>query len=387
MDHNTYLDDILIYSDNDAEHVEHVQAILKCLQEHGLYVKLEKCKFHTWCVGFVGYVVTPNGVLMEEDHVSTIHNWPEPQTHREVQVFLGFANFYQQFVHQYSDLTQPLSNLLVGGKQGKFTGHFSFSDEVHSTFIKLKEKFSSTPMLRHFNSEKAVRLETNASVFTIAGILSQQGAGKPGADWCRTTSTIEGDMAAHWHPITFWSQTMVPAEHNYRTKDQEMLAIVMSLQHWHHYTKGVTHPVRVVTNHNNLTDFLTKKTLSGRDTHWWEILSAYHLKILHRPGRLNPADVLSRQPNYKQAEWSNQPPSAGCERSPDGSSWVLSVNRSRTFCNLSTCLLGALRLAGTGDREHLMPCSGCTGSNTSETAYMDTSDNFRDTLCGLQSGD
>ena len=89
-----YLDDILIYSDNDTEHVEHIRAILKHLQEHGLYVKLEKCEFHTWCVGFVGYVVTPNGVSMEEDHVSTIHDWPEPQTHHEVQVFLGFANFY-----------------------------------------------------------------------------------------------------------------------------------------------------------------------------------------------------------------------------------------------------------------------------------------------------
>ena len=238
-----YLDDILIYSDDDTEHVEHVWAVLKHLQKHGLYVKLEKCEFHTWCVGFVGYVVTPNGVLMEEDHVSTIHDWPEPQTHREVQVFLGFANFYQQFVHWYSDLTWPLSKLLVGGKQGKFTGPFLFSDEVRSTFIELKKKFSSTPMLRHFNPEKAVHLETNASAFTIAGILSQQGAGEPGADWCRTTSTIEGDMATHWHPVTFWSWTMVPTERNYRTKDQEMLTIVMSLRHWHHYTEGVMHPV------------------------------------------------------------------------------------------------------------------------------------------------
>ena len=238
-----YLDDILIYSDDDTEHVEQVQAVLKRLQEHGLYVKLEKCEFHTWCVGFVGYVVTPNGVSMEEDCVSTIHDWPKPQTHHEVQVFLGFANFYWRFVHQYSDLTRPLSNLLVGGKQGKFTGSFSFLDEVRSTFIELKEKFSSAPMLRHFNPEKAVRLETDASAFTIAGILSQQGAGEPGADWCRSTSTIEGDMAVHWHPIAFWSQTMVPTEHNYRTKDQEMLAIVMSLWQWCHYTEGAMHPV------------------------------------------------------------------------------------------------------------------------------------------------
>ena len=242
-------------------------------------------------------------------------------------------------------------------------------------------------MLRHFNPKKAIHLETDTSAFTTTGILSQQGAGEPGADWCRSTSTIEGDMATHWHPITFWSWTMVPAECNYRTKDQEMLAIVMSLQYWYHYTEGAMHPVRVLTDHNNLADFLTKKTLSGCDAHWWEILSAYHLEILHRSGRLNPADTPSRQPNYEQAEWSNQPPSAGCECSPDGSSWVLSVNRLGTLCDPSTCLLGTLRLTGTGDREHLMPRSGCTGGDMSEMVYADTSDDFRDTLRGLQSGD
>ena len=116
-------------------------------------------------------------------------------------------------------------------------------------------------------------------------------------------------------------------------------------------------------------------------------LSAYHLKILHRPGRLNPANELSRWPDYKQAEWSNQPPSAGCERSPDGSLWVLSVNRLGTHCDPSTCLLGILGLAGTGDHKYLIPCSVCTGGDMSETVYMDTSDNFQDTLRGLQSGD
>ena len=190
----------------------------------------------------------------------------------------------------------------MGGKQGGFTGPFSFLDEVRSTFVKLKEKFSSAPMLRHFDPKKAVHLETDASAFAITGILSQPGAGEPGVDWCRSTSTIKEDTAVHWHPVTFWSWTMMPAERNYRTNDQEMLTIVMSLWHWHHYTEGATHPVRVLTNHNNLADFLTKKTLSGCDAHWWETLSAYHLEILHRPGKLNPADAPSRRPNYEQAE-------------------------------------------------------------------------------------
>ena len=258
---------------------------------------------------------------------------------------------------------------------------------MHSTFIKLKEKFSSTPMLRYFNPEKAVHLETDTSAFTIAGILSQQGAGKPGVDWCQSTSIIERDMAVHWHLVAFWSQIMMPAKCNYRTKDQEMLAIVMSLWHWHHYTKGETYPVQVLANHNNLADFLMKKTLSGCDAHWWEILSAYHLKILHRPGRLNPADVPLRWPNYKQAEQSNQPPSAGCECSPDGSPWVLSVNRLGTLCNPSTYLLGTLGLAGIGNCKHLMPCLGCTGGDMSKMVYMDISDNFQDILRGLQLGD
>ena len=143
----------------------------------------------------------------------------------------------------------------------------------------------------------------------------------------------------------------------------------------------------MLTDHNNLANFLTKKTLSGHDAHWWEILSAYHLKILHRPGRLNLADASSKWPNYEQVEWSNQPPSAGCECSPDGSLQVLSMDRLGTFCNLSTCLLGTLGLTGTGDCKHLISHSGCIGGDMSETVYADISDDFWDILHELQSGD
>ena len=90
-----YLDDILIYSDTPKEHVQHVCLILKALQEHGLYVKLEKCEFHVQEINFLGFVITPNGVRMSDDRISTITEWPVPRSLTEIQIFLGFANFYR----------------------------------------------------------------------------------------------------------------------------------------------------------------------------------------------------------------------------------------------------------------------------------------------------
>ena len=93
-----YLDDILIYSDTMEEHVRQVRLILKALQEHGLYVKLEKCEFHVETINFLGFVITPNGIHMDPDRIATITEWPVPRSVTEIQIFLGFANFYRRFI-------------------------------------------------------------------------------------------------------------------------------------------------------------------------------------------------------------------------------------------------------------------------------------------------
>jgi hypothetical protein len=89
-----YLDDILVFSSSIKEHTRHVRLILSKLREHGLYAKGEKCEFNRTSVEFLGYVISPSGITMDPRKVATNHDWPIPTRLKEVQSFLGFANFY-----------------------------------------------------------------------------------------------------------------------------------------------------------------------------------------------------------------------------------------------------------------------------------------------------
>jgi hypothetical protein len=104
-----YLDDILIYSTNEKEHEEHVRQVLQRLKEFGVYCKAEKCQFGVSEVSFLGFVITPDGVGMESDRISTMKDWPTPKSVRDVEVLLGFTNFYQRFIRKYAKVTLPLT--------------------------------------------------------------------------------------------------------------------------------------------------------------------------------------------------------------------------------------------------------------------------------------
>ena len=97
-----YLDDILIYTNGTLEeHIQHVRKVLVRLQEHELYAKLEKCEFHVRETRFLGFIISPDGVAMDPDRIKTIVEWPVPKSVHDIQVFLGFANFYQRFIEGY----------------------------------------------------------------------------------------------------------------------------------------------------------------------------------------------------------------------------------------------------------------------------------------------
>ncbi len=97
--------------------MEHVQCVLAKLQEAGLYLKLSKCKFNMQRISFVSFIITLEGVEMEPDRVRTIAEWPEPESHRDIQVFLGFVNFYRWFISAFSKIVKPMTDMLNGGEE------------------------------------------------------------------------------------------------------------------------------------------------------------------------------------------------------------------------------------------------------------------------------
>ena len=106
-----YLDDILIYSENEQDHVALVKRVLERLQEHQLVIVPDKCEWHRSRVNFLAYIISPEGVEMDQEKIRTVVEWEAPDLVKGVQSFLGFANFYRRFIEGYSKLTRPLTDL------------------------------------------------------------------------------------------------------------------------------------------------------------------------------------------------------------------------------------------------------------------------------------
>src|SRR5882724_10119990 len=138
-----YLDNILIYLDNITEHKAHVREVLCRLCTNGLFSRADKCEFHVTSWEYLGYMLSPKGLTMAPYKVQIIQDWPEPRNVKDVQSFLGFANFYQQFIFGYSEITVPLTCLTHKGT----TWHFS--NECCSAFEAPKKAFTTAPVLTH----------------------------------------------------------------------------------------------------------------------------------------------------------------------------------------------------------------------------------------------
>jgi hypothetical protein len=267
-----YLDDILIYSNDEEEHKKHVRTVLERLRKHDLHAHPDKSFFHQNSVEYLGVIVSPKGVSMDPSKVETILKWPEPTSVKEMQSFLGFANFYRRFIDNYSGITKPLNALT------KKNQTFEWTKQCQVAFDTLKQAFTEAPVLAHFNPELPITLECDASDYAVAGIISQH--------------DTEGEL----HPIAFFSCSMQPAELNYDIYDKELLAIVECFRVWRAYLEGSRYTIQVYTDHNNLQYFTTTKQLSRRQARWSERLSNFDFIINYRPGRLGAKpDALTRR--------------------------------------------------------------------------------------------
>ncbi len=206
-----YIDDILIYSDSVDQHWDHMQEVLRCLQEAGLYANPKKCNFHTDTIEYLGFILTPTGLHMDLVKVTVIQNWLELWNVCDVQSFLGFMNFYHCFIADYSQLTLPLTNLC------KKATPWNFGEREVTTFQTLKNAFSTAPVLCHWVLDLRMMVETDMSNHTIAGILS-----------VTTVTTKDNEIQL----VAFFSCSLQGAEKNYNTHNKELLAIFEAFKNW-----------------------------------------------------------------------------------------------------------------------------------------------------------
>ena len=158
--------------------------------------------------------------------------------------------------------------------------------EAKLAFSRLRQAFTKAPILHHFDPERYIRIETDASGYTIGGILSQL-----------------IPESGQWYLVAYFSRKMIPAETRYEIHNRELLAIVKVFKTWHHYLEGCKFEVFVLTDHNNLRRFMDTKSLSSRQVRWAQELSRYHFRIDYRQGKANAtADALSRFPQRSQSE-------------------------------------------------------------------------------------
>ena len=209
---------------------------------------------------------------MSPDKITTIADWLEPCKVKDIQLFLGFANFYHRFIFNYSDIMVPLTWLT------RKDTPWNFSEECHCSFNALKHAFTTTPILTHFIPDTPITMETDALDYAVASILS--------------ITCADGEL----HPVAFYSWTLTAPELNYDTNNKELLAIFEAFQTWHHYLEGSMTPVDVIMDHKNLEYFSTSKVLTRRQAWWSEFLSSFNLVIRFCPGKLSAKpDTLTRQ--------------------------------------------------------------------------------------------
>ncbi|KAK3525000.1 hypothetical protein QTP86_012572 [Hemibagrus guttatus] len=268
-----YIDDILIYSRSLADHQQHVAEVLQRLKGYRLFLKAEKCTFHQPSLQFLGYNIDRSGVRMDKRKVTAVKDWPIPTSVKELQRFLGFANFYRRFIQGYSSITSPLTSLLRNKPKS-----LSWTPAATQAFDTLKTAFTTAALLAHPDPDLPFIVEVDASTTGAEAVLSQQ-QGNP----------------RKLHPCAFFSRKLNPAEVNYDIGNRELLAIKLALEEWRHWLEGEKHPFMVLTDHKNLEYLRDAKRLNPRQARWALFFTRFNFTISYRPGSKNvKADVLSR---------------------------------------------------------------------------------------------
>lgn len=271
-----YLDDLVIYSNSEEEHLRHLQILLERLQKNKLYGKLSKCDFFKTQIDFLGHIVSRDGVRTNPRKIQAIKDWPVPKDLKQLRGFLGICNFYRRFIPRFAHLARPLTDLL----KGKVTNTVVHcGKDALRAMENLKEAMGASYLLRQYDPSLPTEVWADASsdARCIGAVLMQ-------------------DDGNGLRPVAFLSRVLNDAEAKYSTYEQELLAVKYSLEHWRHYLLPLEFTIR--SDHHSLQYLQTQPVLNPRQARWIIFFQEFRFKqIRYRPGqKMQVPDALSRRP-------------------------------------------------------------------------------------------
>ena len=277
VDVRAFLDDILIYTESEEQHVSQLRSVFSRLANAQLSIKLSKCTFFQSSLKFLGHIVSDQGLKPDPAKVAAIKSIPVPTTVKQLQSFLGMTNYYRKFVSQYSEHALPLTSLVKGKniKGKKSSPTITWNDEADKAFNYLKTKLSEDIILQYPDFSKPFELACDASDYCFGGSLSQR------------------DDEGNSRPLLYYSAKFSPVQLNYSTIEKECFSIIYGLRISRPIVFG--YHITVTTDHSPLTWLLSKSRVRGRLSRWQLEVCEYNLTLHHISGKKNyVADFLSR---------------------------------------------------------------------------------------------
>ena len=269
---SVYIDDVLFFSKTLQEHLK---LVIQCLQEVGLKLKPEKCKYACKQVEYLGHVISSSGLKPNHKLTAAVCDFPTPRNVKEVRRFLGLTSYYRKFIPDFARVAEPLHRLTRKDVE------FSWTTDCQISFDTLKKKLTEATLLAYPSFDRDFVLETDASIHGLGAILSQ----------------VQDDHKSH--PIAYVSRALSTAEKNYGITELETLAVVWAMSHYHCYLYG--HCVTVYTDHSAVKALLETPNPTGKHARWWTKVFAQGVRrvhIVYKAGKENVnADALSRSPH------------------------------------------------------------------------------------------
>ena len=271
----TYLDDIIIFSQDELQHLEHLEIVFSRLWEAGLKMKHSKCDFFKSEIHYLGHLISPEGISPLPNKLDSIRHMPVLNSTKEIKQFLGLTGYYRKFVPRFADISRPLTTLM------KKDVKFEWTSACQKSFKLLKEALCGEPILKYADTSKPYTLYTDASKFGWAGVLTQP-----------HTMTIDGKSTTTDHPVAFVSGLFRGSQLNWAALIKEAFAIYMSVKKLSFYLTDAQILLR--SDHKPLEKFLLKNTLNSKVNNWAMELEAFNIQFDYIKGSNNIlVDTLS----------------------------------------------------------------------------------------------